>query len=72
MSTGGGLTVTFSARPGGPALAEASATLSGCAFLSYTMPGKQAVALGGGAAGENQLDEVNHVMAQRTLARISR
>lgn len=61
MSAGGTLTVTFSARPGGLALATASASLSGCAFLTYTMPGQPAVGLGGGAAGENLLDEVNHV-----------
>ena len=60
MSTGG-LTMTFSARPGAPALAEASAGLGGCAFLTYTMPGQPATGLGGGAAGENLLDEVNHV-----------
>ena len=62
MSIGGGtLTAAFSARPGGPALAEASAALSGCAFLTYTMPGQPTAGLGGGAAGENLLDEVNHV-----------
>jgi hypothetical protein len=60
MSTGG-LTVTFSAQPGGPALATASAGLGGCAFLSYSMPGQPSAALGGGGAGENLLDEVNHV-----------
>lgn len=61
LTTDGALTVTFSARPGGPALATASATLSGCAFLIYTMPGQSAIGLGGGAAGEDLLDEVNHV-----------
>jgi hypothetical protein len=55
------LTVTFSGWPGGPALAEAIAALSGCEFLIYTMPGQPAAGLGGGAAGENLLDEVNHV-----------
>jgi hypothetical protein len=57
----GGLTVTFSAQPAGRALAAASATLGGCDFLGYTMPGQAAIALGGGPAGENLLDEVNHV-----------
>jgi hypothetical protein len=55
------VTLTFSARPGAPVLAMASAELDGCAFLSYTMPGQPATGLGGGAAGENLLDEVNHV-----------
>lgn len=61
MLTNGTLTVTFSARPGGPALATASASLSGCAFLTYTMPGQSAIGLGGGAAGESLLAEVNRV-----------
>ena len=61
MLTDSALIVTFSAHPGGPALATASASLSGCAFLTYTMPGQSAIGLGGGAAGENLLDEVNHV-----------
>ena len=55
------LTVTFSARPGGPVLATASAALSGCAFLTYAMPGQPTAGLGGGDAGESLLDEVNHV-----------
>jgi hypothetical protein len=55
------VTLTFSARPGGPVLAMASAELDGCAFLSYTMPGQPAAGLGGGDAGGNLLDEVNHV-----------
>jgi hypothetical protein len=55
------VTLTFSARLGGPVLAMASAELDGCAFLSYTMPGQPAAGLGGGAAGGNLLDEVNHV-----------
>jgi len=61
----GALTVTFSARPGGRALAEASAGLGGCAFLSYTMPGRPAIGLGGGAAGENLLGKVDHVTGLR-------
>lgn len=56
-----GITVTFSVRPGGPVLAQASAGLDGCDFLSYTMPGRPTVGLGGGAAGENLLEEVNRV-----------
>jgi len=56
------LTVTFRAGPGGPALAEASAGVAGCAFLSYTMPGQPAIGLGGGAAGDNLLTEVDRVM----------
>jgi len=55
------VTLTFSARPGGPVLAMASAELDGCAFLSYTMPGQPAADLGGGGAGENLLDTVNRV-----------
>ena len=55
------LTLTFSARPGGPVLAAASTALGGCAFLTYTMPDEPRVGLGGTAGGENLLDEVNHV-----------
>lgn len=61
LAPSGGIAVTFRARPGGPALASASAGLGGCDFLSYTMPGRPAVGLGGGPAGENLLDEVNRV-----------
>ena len=62
MSTGAGaLTVTFSARLGGPTLATASAALTGCQFLSYSMPGRQPIGLGGAPSGENLLNEVDHV-----------
>ena len=61
LMSSGGITVTFSTRPGGPALAKASAGLGGCEFLSYTMPGQQTVGLGGGPAGENLLDEIDRV-----------
>jgi hypothetical protein len=57
----GGIAVTFSASPGGPAIGKASAGLGGCEFLSYTMPGHPATGLGSGLAGENLLDELNHV-----------
>jgi hypothetical protein len=58
---GGTLTVTFRATAGGPALAEASAGLSGCAFLSYATTGLAQLGLGGGDAGTSLLAEFNHV-----------
>ena len=58
---GGGLTAVFRARPGGPVLAKATADLTGCAFLTYTMPGQPEVGLNGGDAGLGLLAEVNHV-----------
>jgi hypothetical protein len=57
----GNLTVSFRARPGGPALAQASASLSGCGFLAYTMPGHPPAGLGEAEAGDGLLTEVNHV-----------
>lgn len=57
----GDIGVTFSARPGGLAVGKASASLGGCEFLSYTMPGHPPTGLGGGPVGENLLDELNHV-----------
>jgi hypothetical protein len=58
---GGGLTVTFLARAGGPVLARASAELSGCAFVTYAMPGRASLGIGGPAAGGGLLAEVNRV-----------
>jgi hypothetical protein len=57
----GAIAVTFSARPGGAALGKASATVGGCEFLTYTMPGHPPTGLGTGPVGENLLDELNHV-----------
>ena len=67
MSTGRGLTVmvTFSARLGGPALAQASAGLGGCGFLSYKTTGHPGVGLGGGSGGDDLLDEIDHVTGLR-------
>jgi hypothetical protein len=58
---GGTLTVTFRARAGGPALAQATAGLSGCAFLSYATTALAQLAVGGGDAGTSLLAEFNHV-----------
>lgn len=58
---GGGITVTFLARPGGPALAGASARFAGCSFLSFTMPGQKAAAIGGPSAGSDLVAEVDRV-----------
>jgi hypothetical protein len=58
---GGGLTIVFQARAGGPVLARASAGLSGCGSLSYAMPGQPETGLGGGDAGPSLLAEVNRV-----------
>jgi hypothetical protein len=58
---GGTLTVTFRATADGPALAQASAGLSGCAFLSYATTGRPRLGLGGGDAGRSLLAEFNHV-----------
>jgi hypothetical protein len=60
-ASGGELTIVFRARPGGPVLAKARAGLSGCAFLSYTMPGRPETGLGGGDAGQGLLAQINHV-----------
>jgi hypothetical protein len=61
FGNGGGLTVSFRARPGDPALAQASASLSGCGFLTFTVPGQPPTGLGEAEAGESLLAEVNHV-----------
>jgi hypothetical protein len=61
FGNGGGLTISFLARLGGPALSQASASLSGCGFLTYTMPGHSATGLGEAEAGGNLLTEINHV-----------
>jgi hypothetical protein len=55
------LTISFRARPGGPALAQAAASLSGCGFLTYTMPGQRPAGLGEAEAGGSLLAAVNHV-----------
>jgi hypothetical protein len=57
----GNIAVTFSARPGGPALATASAGIGGCAILTCTVPGEPPIWLGGGAAGDNLLNAVDRV-----------
>jgi hypothetical protein len=61
MGHGGGIAVTFLTRSGGPPLAKATATVNGCAFLNYTMPGQSPTGLGGPLAGVNLLAEVNRV-----------
>jgi len=61
QGNGGGLSVLFQARSGGPALALASADLGGCGFLTYTMPGHPPTGLGEAEAGLPLLAEVNHV-----------
>jgi hypothetical protein len=61
MSPPASLTVTFRARPGGPALAEASAGVGGCDFLVYAMPGRPQLGLGGGPGGDNLFTEVDRV-----------
>ncbi len=58
---GGRIAVAFRDRPAGPALAGATATFAGCAFLSFTMPGQKAAEIGGPAAGNDLLAEVNRV-----------
>ena len=57
----GGMTVAFLARPGGPVIAKATASLSGCEFVNVTMPGQQPAGMGGADAGSALLTEVNHV-----------
>jgi len=57
----GTVTVTFRASAGGPVLAEASGERAGCGFLSYSMPGKTSLYLGGPEAGGGLLAEVDHV-----------
>jgi hypothetical protein len=59
--TGGAMTITFRATAGGPVLAKVTAALSGCEFISYTMPGQATIGLGGGDAGRPLLAEVNRV-----------
>jgi hypothetical protein len=66
--SGASLTVTFRARAGGPALARASAELSGCEFLSYAMPGRASLGIGGPEAGSGFLAEVNRVTGLRWKA----
>ena len=56
----GGLTVSFRARSGGPALAQAAAELGGCGFLTYTMPGQPPAGLNEAEAGDALLAAVNH------------
>src|ERR1700761_5492350 len=48
--SGGALTITFRATAGGPVLATVTAQLSGCEFISYTMPHQATIGLGGGDA----------------------
>ena len=59
--SGGALTITFRATASGPVLARATAALSGCAFISYAMPGQPTIGIGGGDAGRPLLTEVNRV-----------
>jgi hypothetical protein len=59
--TGGAMTITFRPRAAGPVLASVTAGLSGCAFISYTMPHQASVGLGGATAGQPLLAEVNRV-----------
>jgi hypothetical protein len=42
-------------------LAQASASLGGCEFLSYAMPGRRPTGLGKADAGGDLLTEINHV-----------
>ncbi len=57
----GGLTISFRARASGPALAQAAASLSGCGFLTYTMPGQRPTGLNEAEAGDQLLTAVNHI-----------
>lgn len=58
---GGSIAVTFRPRPDGPVLAGAITTFAGCAFLSFTVPGRPSAEIGGPAAGNDLLAEVNQV-----------
>ena len=55
---GSDLTLAFSARPGGPALAVATVALSGCAGVDFTIGGKQQPALGATSALGTQILKV--------------
>ncbi len=57
----GTITVAFRARAGGPILASATGEMSGCGFVSYTMPGHPETGIGSTGAGANLLAEVNRV-----------
>ncbi len=60
-TTGGGIAVAFRARPGGPALAGATANFAGCAFLSFTKPGQKPAGIGGPSAGNDLVAEIDRV-----------
>jgi hypothetical protein len=53
--------VSFRARTDGPGLAGAGATFAGCAFLTFTKPGQSPTGIGGPAAGNDLLIEVDRV-----------
>jgi hypothetical protein len=65
FDSGGGLAIVFTARLGGPALAKATASLTGCAFVRYTMPGRPETGLGEADAGQGLLAAANHVTGLR-------
>jgi hypothetical protein len=58
---GGSIAVSFRARTDGPGLAGAGATFAGCAFLTFTKPGQSPTGIGGPAAGNDLLTEVDRV-----------
>jgi len=59
------LTLTFRARVGGPVLAQVSGDPGECGLLSYNMPGRGSVGLGGGLAANALLTEIDQLAGLR-------